>query len=241
MRNLWTIARREIASYFTAPVFWVVATVFMVFSGFLFAFILNSPGQQAEMTQLLGLYGTVMLFAAPVLAMKLLAEEQRTGTLELLMTSPLSDWQVVWGKWLGAVCMFVGLMALTLLHVAIMLRYAEKGMDWGPLLTSYLGLLLLGGMLLALGVLTSSLTQNQAVAAFLGIMLVMVLWFLSLVKQVFSEGSWVVKTFGYLGLSDHYQTFGQGIIDSRDVIYMVTLTVGALFLATRILESRRWR
>lgn len=98
MRNLWTIARREIASYFTSPVFWVVATVFMVFSGFLFGFILNSPGQQAEMTQLLNLYSTVMLFAAPVLSMKLLAEEQRTGTLEVLMTAPVNDWQVVWGS-----------------------------------------------------------------------------------------------------------------------------------------------
>lgn len=241
MRNLWTIARREIASYFTSPIFWVVATVFMVFSGFLFGYILNSPNQQAEMTQLLGLYGTVMLFAAPVLAMKLLAEEQRTGTLEVLMTSPLNDWQVVWGKWLGALCMFVGLMSLTLAHVAILLRYAEKGMDWGPLLASYLGLFLLGGMLLALGVLTSSVTQNQAIAAFLGIMLVMVLWFLSLVNQIFTNGGWIVKSIGYLGLSDHFGTFGQGIIDSRDIVYMVTLTIGALFLATRILESRRWR
>lgn len=241
MHNLWTIARREIASYFTSPVFWVVATVFMVFSGFLFGFILNSTGQQAEMTQLLNLYSTVMLFAAPVLSMKLLAEEQRTGTLEVLMTAPVNDWQVVWGKWLGAVCMYVGLMALTLAHVAILLRYAEKGMDWGPLLASYLGMFLLGAMLLALGVFTSSLTQNQAIAAFVGIMLIMILWFLSLVSQIFPSGGWIVKTIGYIGLSDHFNNFSQGIIDSRDVIHMATITIGSLFLATRILESRRWR
>ena len=228
MRNLWTIARREIASYFTSPVFWVVATVFMVFSGFLFGFILNSPGQQAEMTQLLNLYSTVMLFAAPVLSMKLLAEEQRTGTLEVLMTAPVNDWQVVWGKWLGAICMYVGLTSLTLAHVAILLRYAEKGMDWGPLLASYLGMFLLGAMLLSLGVLTSSLTQNQAIAAFVGIMLSMILWFLPLVNQIFPSGGWLVKSIGYIGLSDHFNNFGQGVIDSRDVIHMVTFTIGLI-------------
>jgi len=143
--------------------------------------------------------------------------------------------------WLGALVMTLVMLALTLFHVAIMLQLATNGIDTGPLMASYLGLLLLSSALLALGVLTSSLTQNQVVAAFLGIMLVMVLWFLPLLTQVLGEDSTMGSFLGYAGLSDHYFNFGQGVIDSRDVLYMLSLTFGALFVATRILESRRWR
>ena len=161
MANLLTITRREIGAFFGSPIFWVLATAFMVFSGFVFAIIVTRPGAQADMLPLLGLYGTVMLFVAPLMSMRLLAEEQRSGTLELLMTSPVDDWQVVWGKWLGALFMLGVIVALTLFHVAVMLRLATEGIDVGPLAASYLGLILLGAALLAIGVLTSSLTPES--------------------------------------------------------------------------------
>jgi len=241
MRNVLTIARRELAAYFASPMFWVLATAFMLFAGLTFTIVVSSPGAQADMAPLLGLHGTIFLFVTPLLAMRLLAEEKRSGTLELLMTSPVSDWQVVWGKWLGAFGVVAVMIAFTLFHVGMMLRLATNGMAMGPLAANYLGLFLLGGLLLALGVLTSSLSENQVVAGFLGIMLIMLLWFIGLVEQVLGPDSAVGKAFAYAGLSDHYFNFGQGVIDSRDLLYMVSLTVGALFLATRILESRRWR
>lgn len=241
MRNALTIARREVAAYFTSPIFWVLSTAFMLFAGLTFTIVVSNPGAQADMSPLLGLFGTIFLFVTPLLAMRLLSEEKRSGTLELLMTSPVSDWQVVWGKWLGALAVMAVMIAFTLFHVGIMYRLATNGMDFGPLAANYLGLFLLAGLLLALGVLTSSLSENQVVAAFLGIMLIMLLWFLGLVEQVLGADSAVGKVFGYAGLSDHYFNFGQGVIDTRDLVYMVSLTVAALFLATRILESRRWR
>ncbi len=241
MRNLITIASREIGAYFNSSIFWVLATAFMIFGGLVFSLITTGQSASADMLPLLGLYGTILLFVAPLLAMRLLSEEQRTGTLELLMTAPIRDWQVVWGKWLGALVMTTVILALTIFHVAILVRLATNGIEVGPLISSYIGLFLLAAALLALGVLTSSVTQNQVVAAFLGIMLVMVLWFLPLLQAAFGEESVVGKVMAYAGLSDHYFNFGQGVIDSRDVVYMLSLIVGSLVLATRILESRRWR
>lgn len=241
MRNMITIASREIGAYFNSSIFWVLATAFMVFGGLVFALITTGENASADMLPLLGLYGTILLFVAPLLAMRLLSEELRSGTLELLMTAPVRDWQVVWGKWLGSLVMTTVILALTAFHVVILYRLAANGLEFGPLLSSYLGLFLLAAALLALGVLTSSVTQNQVVAAFLGIMLVMVLWFLPLLRGAFGADSAVGAVLGYAGLSDHYFNFGQGVIDSRDVIYMLSLIVGTLVLATRILESRRWR
>jgi ABC-2 type transport system permease protein len=250
MSKVLTIARRELRAYFTSPVFWVLATAFMLFFGLIFGFYvtqgaaatpMGGGGPQAEMRDLLGLIATLMLFITPLLAMRLLAEEQRAGTLELLMTSPVQDWQVVVGKWLAAFLTLTAMIALTLFHVGIMQRLATQGMAVGPLVTSYLGILLLGAALLGLGVLTSALTDSQVVAGFVGIMAVMLLWFIGLLGSVAGTDSAVGASLEYLSLSDHYLDFGQGVIDSRDVIYFVTLTIGTLFVATRVLESRRWR
>lgn len=191
------------------------------------------------MQPLMGLIGTIMLFVAPLLSMRLLAEEQRSGTLEILMTSPVQDWQVVLGKWLAAYAAYVAMIAGTLVHVALMWNLAQNGMATGPLLSSYLGVLLLGAALIALGTFTSSLTENQVVAAFLGIMLVMLMWFLPLVGDA-GDGP-LFSALGYAGLSDHYQNFGQGVIDTRDLVYFISITVGALYLTIRTLETRRWR
>jgi len=242
MANLVTITRREVESLFASPIFWVVTAGFLAFYGLVFAAYVGQPNPvQASMRPLLQLIGTVLLFVTPILSMRLLSEEQRSGTLELLMTSPVRDWQVVVGKWLSAFLALVAMMALTLVHALIMWNLSTKGMDVGPLLASYAGILLLGAALLALGTLTSALTENQVVAAFLGIMLVMVLWFLPFLAEVPGSDSTIGKVMGYAGLSDHYMNFGYGLLDSRDWIYFLTLTIGALYIAARVLETRRWR
>lgn len=239
MSKTWTVTRREYTALFNSPVFWVLAAGFMFFVGLVFAIYVNGGQAEASMQPLLSLIGTIMLFVAPLLSMRLLSEEQRSGTLEILMTSPVHDWQVVVGKWLGAFLAYVTMIAFTLFYVGIMLRMATSGMDAGAMTASYIGVLLLGGALLAVGTLTSSLTENQVVAAFLGIMAVMVLWFLPMVGQM-SSGS-TTKFFEYVGLSDHYINFGEGLVDTRDVIYFLSVTAGSLYLAVRALETRRWR
>jgi ABC-2 type transport system permease protein len=237
-----TLARRELGAYFASSLFWVLSAGFLAFFGLVFgAYIGQQQAVQASMRPLLQLIATILLFVAPMLSMRLLAEEQRSGTLELLMTSPVHDWQVVLGKWLAAMAALAVMIAFTLFHVGIMARLATNGMDGGELFSSYLGILLLGAALLALGTLTSALTENQVVAAFLGIMLVMILWFLPFLAEVLGTESSIGKVLKYGGLSDHYLNFGAGALDSRDIIYFVTLTIGALYIATRVLETRRWR
>ena len=242
MRSTATVLQKEVGGFFASPILWVLAAGFLAFFGLVFTGYIARPGVQASMRPLLELIGTILLFVTPLLSMRLIAEEQRSGTLELLMTAPVRDWQVITGKWFASFIALLVIISFTLLHVGIMYRLATNGMDPGPLLTSYLGIALLGMALLAIGTLTSSLTENQVVAAFLGIMIVMILWFLPFLgQQVFGAGSMVGTALTYAGISEHYLNFGQGVVDSRDVIYFITLTIGALFIATRALETRRWR
>jgi ABC-2 type transport system permease protein len=242
MGRMLVVARRELGAYFASPTFWVLSAGFLAFFGLVFAaYVTQTQPVQASMRPLLQLIGTVMLFVAPMLSMRLLADEQRSGTLELLMTSPVHDWQVVLGKWLAATVALTVMIAFTLFYVGIMARLATNGMDRGELITTYLGIVLLGAGLLAIGTLTSALTENQMVAAFLGIMLVMVLWFLPFLAEVVGTGQPVGKVMAFAGLSDHYLNFGTGVIDTRDLLYFLTITIGALYLATRALETRRWR
>lgn len=243
MSKTATVTRREAGSLFVSPIFWVLAAGFMFFVGLAFSvYVSGAAGGAAEATMqpLLSLIGTVMLFVAPLLSMRVLAEEKRSGTLELLMTSPVREWNVVVGKWLGAYLAYCAMIALTLFYVAIMLRLATNGMDYGPLGASYLGVLLLGAAMIAVGTLTSSLTENQVVAAFLGIMVVMGLWFLPLLGDVFPDTA-AGSLAEHMGLSDHYFNFGEGVVDTRDILYFAVITVGSLYLAVRVLETRRWR
>jgi ABC-2 type transport system permease protein len=169
MRSATTIWRRELGSFFASAVFWVLAAGFLAFFGLVFTGYVTQPGVQATMRPLIELIGTILLFVTPLMSMRLLSEEQRSGTLELLMTSPVHDWQVIVGKWFAAFVALAVMLSLTLIHVGIMYRLATNGMDPGPLLTAYLGIALLGMALLAIGTLTSSMTSNQVVAAGEGI------------------------------------------------------------------------
>ena len=241
MGKVLTITRRELGAYFGSPLFWILAAAYLFMTGLVFMIYISSPNTRAEMSPLLGLQGTVLLFVTPVLAMRLIAEERKTGTLELLMTSPIADWQVVWGKWLAAFLTLVTMEAFTLLHVVLMSRLATNGMDVGPMLSNYLGLFLLGGGLLALGILTSAATDSQVTAVFIGIILVLVLWFVGVFGNLSASSTGFSRLLGQIGLHKHYTAFGDGTLDTRHIIYFVSLTLGCLFLSTRLLESRRWR
>lgn len=236
MRNTLAIAGRELQAYFVSPIAYVVTAAFLLISGYLFAAILLLS-QEATLRYLFGNLTTILLFVAPLLTMRLLAEEQRSGTLELLLTSPVQDWEVVLGKWLASLGLFAGILLLTGYYPLILWRYGNP--DWGPVLTGYGGVLLLGGTLLALGTLTSALTSNQIVAAVLGVGLAVLAWLIDALSQF--AGPPISGVFTYLSLSTHFFDFLRGIVDTKDVVYYVSVIVVALFLATRVLETRRWR
>ncbi|MGB9592968.1 MAG: ABC transporter permease [Anaerolineae bacterium] len=236
MKNTLTIARREIQAYFVSPIAYVVAAAFLAIMGYFFAMILYYS-REATMRYTLGNMTTVLLFVAPILTMRLLAEEQRMGTIELLLTAPVKDWEVVLGKFLGSLALYACMLGVSLYFPLVLTMVGNP--DPGPIVSGYVGMLLLGGALLSLGVLTSSLTQNQIVSAVLGVVLIILLWLVSALGDV--TGAPLSGVFRYLALSEHFYDFFKGVIDTRDVIYYLSVIAAALFLATRVLETRRWR
>mgnify|MGYP001103619741 CR=1 FL=1 len=236
MKNIWTIGRREVGAYFVSPIAYVVTAAFLFIMGILFERILFYS-RQATLRYLFQNLGFLLIFVAPLLSMRLLAEEQRSGTLELLLTSPVRDWEVVLGKFVAALALFAVMLALTLLYLLILLIFGNP--DMGPILSGYLGVLLMGGSMLAMGVFASSLSENQIVAGVVGIVMLLFLWLTGALAEAFGPP---ISTFlSNLSLAAHFPDFVKGVIDTKDVVYYLSVTAAGLFLATRSLEARRWK
>ncbi|NOZ05481.1 MAG: ABC transporter permease subunit [Chloroflexi bacterium] len=235
MRNTFTIAQREIYAYFVSPIAYIVTAAFLVIGGYLFSMILYFS-REATMRFIFGNLSFIFLLIAPMLTMRLLAEEHRSGTIELLLTSPVRDWEVVLGKFLASLTLFLAMISLTLVYPLVLFAFGHP--DGGPILSGYLGLILAGAGYLSVGVFTSSLSRNQIVAAVLGIVLLLVLW-LADAAGSFMGGS-LSSILSYLSLSSHTSDLTRGVIDTKDVIYYLSLVVAFLFLSVRSLESRRW-
>jgi len=238
--NVLTIARRDLTALFVSPVGWVVAGVFtFLVSSFGFYFTVIA-GQQASMN---GVFGVITTFLVPVLipliTMRLLAEERSQGTLELLLTSPVRDWELTLGKWLGGFAFYLLLLAVTLVYVAI-LRVYKSDLDLGLIAATYLGLVLVGGAAVAIGLLMSSLTRNQIIAFFLAMIVLLVVWYAGYIIGYFVAPP-ANLFFSYVGGFNRYQSFTLGQAAIRDVIYWASLVVFPLFLTERLLSSRRWR
>jgi ABC-2 type transport system permease protein len=234
------IARRDLTALFVSPVGWVVAGLFtFLVSGFGFIATVLA-GQQATMD---GVFGVItnflMVVLVPLLTMRVFAEERSQGTLELLLTSPVRDWELTAGKWVGAYAFYLMLLATTIVYVVILRVYAS-GLDVGLIGATYLGLVLVGAAAIAIGVLASSLTRNQIVAFFIAMALLLVIWYAGYVIGFFVAPP-ANLFFEYIGGWNRFQAFSLGQAALRDVVYFVTLTAGALFLTTRVLASRRWR
>ncbi len=234
------IARRDLTALFVSPVGWVVAALFtFLVSGFGFIATVLA-GQQATMD---GVFGVItnflMVVLVPLLTMRVLAEERSQGTLELLLTSPVRDWELTAGKWVGAYAFYLMLLATTIAYVVILRIYAS-GLDIGLIGATYLGLVLVGAAAIAIGVLASSLTRNQIVAFFIAMALLLVIWYAGYVIGFFAAPP-ANLFFEYIGGWNRFQAFSLGQAALRDVVYFVTLTAGALFLTTRVLASRSWR
>ncbi|HEX7587001.1 MAG TPA: ABC transporter permease [Anaerolineae bacterium] len=238
MKNVWTITLRELNSYFVSPIAYVVSAAFLLITGVLFSLIVTSS-MQASLSGAFGNITFILILVAPILTMKLLAEEVRMGTLEMLLTSPVDDWQVVVGKYLGSLILFaVMLLAPTLLYVVFLVAFGQP--DFGPIFSGYLGVLLLGGAFLAVGVFASSLTQNQVVAGFLGIVILLLMWIADAMSQIVGGGA-VGNALTYLSITQHYNDFLSGTIATQNIIYPLSVIAVSLFIATQILQTRRWR
>ncbi|HEX4748801.1 MAG TPA: ABC transporter permease [Bryobacteraceae bacterium] len=254
MRNIWTICRRELYAYFVSPIAWVLLTIFALLSGVFtydMAALFVKAGFESQMqgqsfpmnvneqvlAPLLSNISVIGLFLIPLISMRLFAEEKRQGTIELLVTSPVHDVEIVIGKWLSAVLMYGALLVVLLADISFLFLYGNP--DWRPFLTGFLGVLLQGACILALGTFISTLTKNQIVAGAIGFGLALVLWILSWSTSF--GNSPTVQVLNYLSIISHQDSFTRGIIDTKDLIYYLSMIFFGLFLTTRSLESLRWR
>jgi ABC-2 type transport system permease protein len=236
MKNVWAVADRELRSYFLSPLAYIVIALFLALAGYLFALILAN-GHEASLRGLVSNVSVLFLFIVPAISMRLLAEEQRSGTVELLLTNPVQEWEIVVGKFLASVLLVVVMLALTLLYPLFLFVFGDP--DHGPILTGYLGILLQAAAFLAVGLWASSLTSNQVVAALVAFGLLLILWLSDNLGQFL--GGTIGSVVSYASVINHFQSFPQGVIESKDVIYYLTLIVGGIVLSTLSLQSRRYR
>jgi ABC-2 type transport system permease protein len=239
MKNTYYILQRELYAYFASPVAYVIMGFFLAFSGVLFSgYISPQSAGNDVMRQWFSVIGFVMVFIGSLLTTRLIAEEHRTGTLELLFTSPVRDWEVVLGKFLASVVLFLLLMVLTFYYILAMLVLGAS-FDWGPLLTGYLGLVLLSGVFFAVGIMASSFTQSQAVAAVISIILSLFLWIAGPLFVRQNEESWWSNALNFISLQPHIDSFSKGVIDLRDVAFYLTIIIFFLVVTTQVLKVRR--
>ncbi len=243
MRNLFAIARREVQSYLVSPVAYLVIAAFLLVNGLYFWLTLDWMVQYREVPTLrytIEFMIIVFVFAAPLLTMRLLAQERRMGTLELVLTSPVKEWELVMGKFCAGMALYLMMVLPTLLYPLTLEVLGNP--DWGPILSGYLGLLLFGAVLLSVGLLASAVTQNQIVAAVLGVAGNLLLWFfVGAPAHSPRVDPRLAQVLRILDLRAHLQTFVSGALDTRDVVYCLSVTILFLFITTRVLEARRWR
>jgi len=237
---------RELRAYFFSPLAYIVAALLLLVNGSVFWLIvsyLNDPraGIGAPLELFFGqtvFFWLVLLFVAPVLTMRLISEERRSGTIEVLMTAPVTEGQVVVGKYLAALGFYLFLWIPTLAYPAVLARYGE--VDWGPVASGYLGILGIGALFLAVGMLASSLSRSQLVAAILTFAMLMPLFGFGLLENLFNS-EMLKEVFSYANLWQHMEELSRGIVDTRRLVYYLSATVLFLFLSARALAARKWR
>ena len=186
---------------------------------------------------LLGFASTITLFLLPLITMRLIAEEKRTGTIELLLTSPVTDIEIILGKWLGALVLYLCVLAMSMINVAMLFIWSKP--DWKPLLVGYLGLILQGACLLAIGTFISTTTRNQIVAGGVTFFVCLLLWLMSWYTN--NETSPILQGLNYISIVTHMENFQKGLIDLKDVVFYFSMIFFALFMTHRAMESLRWR
>ena len=236
LRNILAVAEREVRAYFTSPVAWVVSAVFIALWGYLFAGILVTS-REANLRPLLNNFSVTFLFIGPFLTMRLIAEEARTGTLELLLTQPLRDAELVIGKYLGSVVFLLFLLVMTL-YFPILLQFLGNP-DEGPMVGGYLGILLQGMAFMAIGLMASALTQNQIISAAITFVTLLILWLSDLLSRSLTGPAAQVAQ--YVSITKRFEDMPRGVIDTKDLIFFISIILACLFITTQIVGARRWR
>lgn len=254
MSNIWIICRKELKSYFVSPIAYGLMAFFAVLSGYILyvaTLYFIRQGMQGQMMgrpmpmdmneqvirPLLMNIGVFQLFLVPMITMRVFAEEKRQGTMELLATSPVTDWEIIVGKYLGALIMFGCLLLVVLVEVLILSIWGWP--DFKPVLSGFLGMLLQGGCLLAIGTFISTTTRNQIVAGVATFATCLMLWILNWLTAL-DLGS-VGQLISYLSVTEHIDGFTKGVLDTKHVIFYLSFIFFGLFLTARSLESLRWR
>ena len=235
MRTILTLAGKELRAYFVSPLAYVVIFFYLGVTGLIFALSVSSTEAQADMRGLFGTMVFVTLMLAPVITMGLLAQEHASGSIELLMTNPVRDWEVIIGKYLAAVALFAALLAISLEFPLIMAKYGSP--DWGSVASGYIGVLLCGMAFLAISLFASSLTSNQIAAAIIGAFMLLFFWLIGWLSMSVSQSFGDIAK--HISIFENFQDFDKGIIDTKPIIYFLSLTGFSLFLAVRSLENRR--
>jgi ABC-2 type transport system permease protein len=253
MGNILAIAQKELRSYFSSPIAYVIIGFFALVFGYFYivsiAFFLQMtmqmgiPGQgqininSMAIRPLLANVSVVALFVLPLITMRTYAEEKRSGTIELLLTSPITDFQIIMGKFLGAVALYGLMLAVTLIHIAVLFVYGNP--EWKPILTGYLGLLLMGASFISIGLLISSLTKNQIVAGMVTFAVLLLLWTLNWATD--SAGPQMQKVLEAVSVIGPFDDFAKGVIALRHVVYYLSFISFGLFLTAKSVDSERWR
>jgi ABC-2 type transport system permease protein len=256
MKGLYAVYRKEISHFFVSPIAYIVVGVFLLLTGFFFtrilvylieqAFQMGMEGQfggldvpSLTVRDFFGVLSSILLFLTPILTMGIYAEERKRGTMELLMTSPVTDTEIVLGKYLASMTLFVIMLLPTMAYSAFAFFHSDPAAPWRVLFCAYLGAFLLGGVLFAIGAFFSSLTENQLIAAVLTFGAFLILWVIDFGSRGSSGGIGAVVQ--YLSVIRHYDDFTRGVIDTSSLIYYASFIFLGLFLTVRSIDSMRWR
>lgn len=254
MSNIIAIARKELKSYFSSPIAYIVIAMFALLFGFFYIAVLAFFQRQSM--QMMGMGGpqalnvnqqlirplfmnasVMVLFVLPMITMRTYAEEKRSGTIELLLTSPLTDFQIIMGKFLGAMALYSAMLAVTLLHIGVL--FAVGNPEWKPVATGYLGLLLMGGCFISVGLLISSMTKNQIVAGMVTFAVFLLLWVINWIGSFSSPTTQGVLN--YISVTEHFDDFSRGVVDTKHIVYYISFIAFGLFLTGRSVDTERWR
>ena len=254
VRNILAIAGKELRSYFASPIAYIIIGLFALLFGWFYYVYLRVFVEQSQRMMMMGGGGAVnvnegmirgvlqnaaviILFVMPMITMRTYSEEKRSGTIELLLTSPLTDVQIIVGKFLGAMALFGAMLLVTVLDIAILFRLGNP--EWRPIVAGYVGLLLMGGCFISVGLLISSLTKNQIVAGFMTFAVFLMLWVINWLSD--SAGPTGRAVLSFLSITDHFDDFTKGIIDTKHLVYYASFITFGLFLTSKSVDSERWR
>ena len=252
MRNLLAIADKELRSYFASPIAYILIGFFLLPFGVFFYLYLNSFVKQSlQMAQYGGAMNinqqviryvlqnasVIILFIMPMITMRTYSEEKRSGSIELLLTSPVTDLEIILGKFFGALGLYVAILAVTLLYIAVLFVYGNP--EWRPIVAAYLGLLLMGGAFVSIGLLISSTTNNQIVAGVVTFVVFLLFWIIGWFAD--TAGPTIGPITSWLSITEHFDDFSKGIIDTKHVLYYLSLITFGLFLTAKTVDMERWR